>query len=51
MNICRRIQRTSMITAMYSSCIICDSALDFNEVTTGKVGRDLLGNAHVEKCF
>lgn len=51
MNVCRKIQRTSMITVMYHSCVICDSELDFNEVTTGKVGGDLLCNAHVEKCF
>lgn len=49
MNICRGIQRTSVIVVFYSTCIILDSALAFDDVTPGKVGRNQLGNAHVER--
>lgn len=48
MNICRGIQRTSVIIVLYCTCVILDSALGFNDVTPGKVGRNRLGNAHVE---
>lgn len=30
-------------------CLLLDSALGFNDVTPGKVGRNRLGNAHVER--
>ena len=48
MNICGRIPRTSVIKVLYCTCVILDSALGFNDVTPGNVGKNRLGNVHVE---